>query len=87
VISTRSAAQELDVLVEEGLAAGSLGSRLTGAGFGGSTVHLVPDGALATFERVVPARYRERTGRDARVLVIRRNREALVSRALIKQSE
>jgi galactokinase len=73
--------KELDVLVDEGLAAGSIGSRLTGAGFGGSTVHLVPCGALETFEHVVPARYRERTGCEARVLVIRKNRAVLVSQS------
>ena len=35
-------AAELDVAVDAALAAGALGARMTGGGFGGSTIALVP---------------------------------------------
>lgn len=44
---------------------GTLGARLTGAGFGGATVHLVRREALGGFESAVMRPYRERTGLDA----------------------
>lgn len=40
---------ELDELVEAARQSGSIGSRLTGAGFGGCTVHLVPNEKLGQF--------------------------------------
>ncbi len=40
----------LDQLVEEALRAGAYGAKLTGAGFGGAVVALVPEGAWAGFE-------------------------------------
>lgn len=50
---------ELDELVALGREAGSLGSRLTGAGFGGCTVHLVPAEQVKVFkERVWRSYYR-----------------------------
>jgi galactokinase len=67
---------ELDVLVEEAEAAGALGARLTGAGFGGCTVNLVRPGEADAFAVTVAARYAERTGREAEVFVVRENREA-----------
>ncbi|GIW43190.1 MAG: galactokinase [Candidatus Binatia bacterium] len=39
----------LEVLVRVATEAGAIGARLTGAGFGGCTVQLVPSGALAEF--------------------------------------
>jgi galactokinase len=48
---------------------GCYGSRLTGGGFGGSTVNLVADDAVSDFEERVVRRYRQQTGRDARVFV------------------
>lgn len=63
---------ELDLLVE--LAArtkGVLGSRLTGAGFGGCTVSLVRRRALDAFRRQVVEEYRSRTGLPARMYVCR----------------
>jgi galactokinase len=57
---------ELDLLCELSRAfAGTLGARLTGAGFGGATVHLVRAEALGEFEDAVMRPYRERTGLDA----------------------
>ncbi|HXK58352.1 MAG TPA: galactokinase [Acidobacteriota bacterium] len=55
--------QELDILVE--LAAeqpGTLGARMTGAGFGGCTVNLVHCDAVADFEARVTEQYQARTG-------------------------
>jgi galactokinase len=72
----RVSGPELDVLVEEARAAGALGARLTGAGFGGGTVNLVRQPEVDAFAERVAARYAERTGRDAEVFVVRENREA-----------
>ena len=56
---------ELDTLVDTALAVpGTLGSRMTGAGFGGCTVSLVVADALDEFKQRVVAAYRERFGRD-----------------------
>ena len=61
---------ELDILVE---LASPLpychGARLTGAGFGGSTVNLVEEGAVESFARVMLTGYRERAGREAEIHV------------------
>ena len=67
---------ELDVLVEEAGAAGALGARLTGAGFGGCTVNLVRPAHVEAFAETVAGRYAERTGGAAEVFVVRENREA-----------
>lgn len=42
---------ELDVAVEAALDAGALGARMTGGGFGGSAIALVPDAAVDAVER------------------------------------
>jgi galactokinase len=61
---------ELDVLVELALAHPACrGARLTGAGFGGSTINLVDAAAVAGFSETVAAGYRERTGRAATIHV------------------
>lgn len=63
---------EIDALVEIARAVpGVLGSRLTGAGFGGCTVSLVKEDAVEEFLERVPAEYRRRTGRDAQPHVCR----------------
>ena len=54
---------ELDFLAETAWGmAGVVGSRMTGGGFGGSTVSLVRHDALEEYERVIAARYTQRFG-------------------------
>ena len=54
---------ELDLLVELASSVeGTLGARLTGAGFGGCTVNLVEREAVRTFEEFVGREYEARTG-------------------------
>ncbi len=56
---------ELDRLTEIALEAGALGARLTGAGFGGATVNLVPANRVERFIETVGRRYHEEyLGRD-----------------------
>jgi galactokinase len=61
---------ELDVLVEiaRGLP-GVLGARMTGGGFGGSTVSLVRREALEEFERALSEGYERETGKRPAILV------------------
>lgn len=57
---------ELDILVEEALeVAGVLGSRMTGAGFGGCTISLLPKNQMETFKAQVGKKYLERTHKKA----------------------
>lgn len=54
---------ELDVMVEEARKIeGTLGARMTGAGFGGCTVSLVHEDAVDKFVSEVGSAYKERTG-------------------------
>jgi len=53
---------ELDDLVQVALASGAVGSRLTGAGWGGCTVSLVPEANLGTFLEGVRKGYFEKRG-------------------------
>jgi galactokinase len=61
---------ELDILAELALAIPTChGARLTGAGFGGSTVNLVEAAAVDSFSRSVASGYRSRTGRAAEIYI------------------
>jgi galactokinase len=62
--------RELDVLVGAARAIpGVLGSRLTGAGWGGCTVTLLRNDAVEQFQRDVTARYEQETGRKPVVIL------------------
>jgi galactokinase len=70
---------ELDVLVDLALPLSCChGARLTGAGFGGSTVNLVETEAVEPFSRSMLAGYRERTGRTAEIHVFEPSQGARV---------
>ena len=57
---------ELDTLVEESQKInGVIGSRMTGAGFGGCTVSIVKDETVDLFIKEVGTRYKEKTGLSA----------------------
>ncbi|MCV9885745.1 galactokinase [Metabacillus halosaccharovorans] len=57
---------ELDTLVEAALSqAGVIGSRMTGAGFGGCTVSIVKNDKIEEFIQEVGKRYNEKTGLTA----------------------
>ena len=51
---------ELDVSVEAARSAGALGARMTGGGFGGSSIALLPADAVADAERAIAAAFAER---------------------------
>lgn len=58
---------ELDALVEIALKNGSIGSRMTGAGFGGCTVHLVPKAQVKRFKEAILTQYKAKFGIDAEI--------------------
>lgn len=63
--------EELDTLVEEALKIeGVLGSRMTGAGFGGCTVSLVKDTYVDHFKRIVTKNYKEKIGYEPTIYVV-----------------
>ena len=62
---------ELDTLVEEAWKVpGVIGSRMTGAGFGGCTVSLVKDEAIDAFKEQVGKTYLEKIGYAADFYVV-----------------
>jgi galactokinase len=70
---------ELDALVEIARELpGIIGARLTGAGFGGCTVNLVEESAAPAFAASLADAYRERTGREAKVMRCKASRGAWV---------
>jgi galactokinase len=52
--------EELDVAVDEAMAAGAVGARMTGGGFGGSAIALVPAAAVGAVGDAVTAAFVER---------------------------
>ncbi len=60
----------LDLLVDLAVEAGALGARLTGAGFGGCIVALVPRGEGDAVAASVADRYRAATGREPMAFVV-----------------
>lgn len=61
---------ELDVAVEAALEAGALGARMTGGGFGGSVIALVPRDTVATIRELVEARYDARGWKAPEAFVV-----------------
>jgi len=62
---------ELDTLVDEARKVkGVIGSRMTGAGFGGCTVSIVKDEAIAEFEKQVGEAYEQKIGYAADFYVV-----------------
>ena len=62
---------ELDTLVEEAWKVdGVIGSRMTGAGFGGCTVSIVKDEAIEAFQEQVGKAYLEKIGYAADFYVV-----------------
>ena len=62
---------ELDTLVEEAWKVdGVIGSRMTGAGFGGCTVSIVKDEAVEEFKEKLTAAYQEKVGKTPELYVV-----------------
>jgi galactokinase len=61
---------ELDILVDLALPMPTChGTRMTGGGFGGSTVNLVETAAVAEFSKAMASGYQQRSGRAAEIHV------------------
>ena len=63
--------RELDTLGVALEVPGVLGSRMTGAGFGGCTIALVPQPSLPAFQEHIHKHYTERTGLQPEIFVFR----------------
>ncbi len=57
----------LDLAVDAAMASGALGARMTGGGFGGSAIAIVPTGLVATVSAAVTAAFVE-AGRTTPVI-------------------
>lgn len=62
--------KELDALVEAAWEEGAVGSRMTGAGFGGCTISIVPKADIDTFKENVGEQYYKKTGLEADFYVV-----------------
>ncbi|MFD2418777.1 galactokinase [Amycolatopsis pigmentata] len=65
----RISTPELDLAVEVARDAGALGARMTGGGFGGSAIALVPEAAVDTVSEAVTSAYDRKGWRAPRVFV------------------
>ncbi|MFB9902573.1 galactokinase [Allokutzneria oryzae] len=65
----RVSCAELDVAVDAALAAGALGARMVGGGFGGSAIALVPTEILRDVRQAVTAAFAERSFTQPRLFV------------------
>jgi galactokinase len=65
----RISTPELDVAVEAAREAGALGARMTGGGFGGSAIALVPESAVPAVAQAVKAAYEREGWRTPRTFV------------------
>ena len=75
--------REIDLLVDLARQVpGVLGARITGGGFGGSTVNLIAREAVPAFEEKVLREYQRRTGLTARLIVSAAARGATTSDGL-----
>lgn len=64
--------KELDLLVELALEMpGVLGSRMTGAGFGGCTIALISQANLPLFETKITQHYQDATGLKAEIYIFK----------------
>ncbi|MBM9462122.1 galactokinase [Aeromicrobium sp. YIM 150415] len=61
---------ELDIAVEEALEAGALGARMTGGGFGGSAIALLPSGEVENLRSRVEAQYTRRDWKPPQVFTV-----------------
>jgi len=61
---------ELDTLVDCLMASGAIGARLTGAGFGGCVVALVPTSSADAIARDATAAYRARVDRKPTAWIV-----------------
>jgi len=62
---------ELDLAVETAQANGAIGARMTGGGFGGSAIALVPDALVPDLSRAVTAAFAEHGYREPVVFTVR----------------
>lgn len=78
---------ELDCLVTlaQGVP-GVLGSRMTGAGFGGCTVSLVPQTSLPLFKKTIVEKYHTQTGLHAEIFVFNASPGAQIIKGELPQS-
>jgi galactokinase len=61
---------ELDIMVDIAKeASGVLGGRMTGGGFGGSTVNLVEREHCSSFKEKIGSEYKRATGNEATILI------------------
>ncbi|WP_407652704.1 galactokinase [Amycolatopsis cynarae] len=65
----RISTPELDTAVDAAREAGALGARMTGGGFGGSAIALVPEAAMTAVEEAVAAAYEREGWRPPRTFV------------------